>query len=201
MSKKKVIGITGSMGSGKSKVASFLAKHYPVLDCDQVNAQLLEKGEKGYSYLTQLPWIVLDEKEQIDKKKMAQEIFNNEKKKKIVENILHPLILDEMKIWISKQASGFVFIEVPLLFESQMEAYFDSIWCVVVSKEIAFERLFKYRNFTLEQAKERIDQQMSVEEKKKRSSFVIENNGSLKDLEEEIHKTLRKEEVLFVRNE
>ncbi len=193
MSKKKVIGITGSMGSGKSKVSSYLAKSYPVLDCDQVNAQLLKKGEKGYFYLTQLPWIALDEKGQIDKKKMAKEIFSDEKKKEKVENILHPLILDEMKTWISKQKSELVFIEVPLLFESQMEEHFDSIWCVVVSKDIALERLFQYRNYTYEQAQERIDQQMSVEEKKKRSTFVIENNGSLKELEEEIHKTLRRE--------
>ena len=201
LSKTKVIGITGSMGSGKSKVASYLSKQYPVLDCDQVNAKLLKKGEAGYFYLIQLPWIVLDAQGEIDKKKMAQTIFNDNTKKKKVESILHPLILVEMKRWISKQEAKFVFVEVPLLFESHMEDYFESIWCIVVSDKIALERLFNYRNFTYEQAKERISKQMSPKEKMERSTIIIKNNKSVEDLEIEIKKALKKEEDAIVRNE
>ncbi len=201
LSKKKVIGITGSMGSGKSQVASYLSKQYPVLDCDQVNAKLLRKGELGYFHLTQFPWIELDAKGEIDKKKMAQTIFHEDAKKEKVENILHPLILTEMKRWISKQESKLIFVEVPLLFESHMEEYFDSIWCIVVSNEIALERLYTYRNFTYEQAKDRISKQMSVKEKMQRSTIIIENNDSLKDLENEIQKALKKEADTLGRNE
>ena len=54
LSKKKVIGITGSMGSGKSEISRYLRKKYPVLDCDQVNADLLKKGNLGYQKLNDL---------------------------------------------------------------------------------------------------------------------------------------------------
>lgn len=87
------------------------------------------------------------------------------------------------------------------LFESHMEDYFESIWCIVVSDKIALERLFNYRNFTYEQAKERISKQMSPKEKMERSTIIIKNNKSVEDLEIEIKKALKKEEDAIVRNE
>ena len=68
---------------------------------------------------------------------MAQAMFQSPEKKAAVEAILHPLIQKAMEQWIQKQSISLIFIEVPLLFESHMEAFFDSIWCVVTSKEVA----------------------------------------------------------------
>ena len=68
LSEKKMIAITGSMGSGKSEVSKYVSQLYPVIDCDKINAHLLEKGEKGYHKLIQLDWVVLDKNGQIDKK-------------------------------------------------------------------------------------------------------------------------------------
>lgn len=201
LSKTKVIGITGSMGSGKSKASSFIRKLYPVLDCDQVNANLLNKGNLGYQELVQLDWIPLDSSQEIDKKEMASKMFQDANKKKTIESILHPLILNEMKEWISKQRSELAFVEVPLLFESHMENLFDSIWCVVVSDQIALERLSKYRNYTESQAKERLATQMPVGEKVKRSNLVLKNDGSLENLENQIQDAIGKEIQGFERND
>ena len=71
MSKKKVIGITGSMGSGKSEISRYLRKKYPVLDCDQVNADLLKKGNLGYQKLNDLHIVELDSNGEIIKERSS----------------------------------------------------------------------------------------------------------------------------------
>ena len=81
LSKKKIIGITGSIGAGKSKVAAYLRQTYPVLDCDKVNAQLLKKGNEGYKALRFLGWVPTLENQEIDKKGMAQAMFQSPEKK------------------------------------------------------------------------------------------------------------------------
>ncbi len=192
LSKKKVIAITGTIGSGKSKVSSILSKKYPVIDCDKINAKLLQKGEEGYNCLIQLPWIELDEKGEIDKKKMASKIFLNQNLKNDVENILHPLIFKKIEEWIKKQNSDLIFVEVPLLFEIQAQDRFDEVWCIVCDLDKALYRLQTYRNFTKEDAEARIHNQLDVDYKKKYSDVVIENNESIEELEKEIEKILKR---------
>ena len=92
MSKKKVIGITGSMGSGKSEISRYLRKKYPVLDCDQVNADLLKKGNLGYQKLNDLHIVELDSNGEIIKESLASYMFSNIEHRKQVEAILHPLM-------------------------------------------------------------------------------------------------------------
>lgn len=182
------------MGSGKSKVSSYLKKKYPVLDCDRVNANLLEKGEEGYQCLRSNRLVSLLPDGTIDKKALASKMFEDTVLKERVESILHPLIVKKMQEWIDRQDVSMVFVEVPLLFESQMENLFDSIWCVVASQETALHRLCTYRHFTTEQAKARLAFQMDPQQKMRRSSQVIFNDGTLEDLKQNIRKALKKEE-------
>lgn len=182
LSKKKVIAITGSMGSGKSQASCYISKFYPVLDCDKVNASLLEKGQEGYEKIAQLNWVVFDDQGNIDKKKMAFSMFQDINKKQEVEAILHPLIFDKIKQWTTHQNEALLFVEVPLLFEIKAQNKFDEIWCVYCDEKIAMQRLIQYRHFTFEEAKMRLDQQFSVSYKKENSDVCIENNGDLNDL-------------------
>ena len=193
LSKKKVIGITGSMGSGKSEVVSILKKKYPVIDCDKINAQLLEKGEEGYNQLIQLDWIVLDENKNIDKKEMASQMFASKSKKETVESILHPLIFERINQWVSIQSSPLVFVEVPLLFEIKAQSHFDRVWCVVCDEKTALNRLMTYRNFTIEQARARLAHQLDPAYKSALSDTVIENNGTLEQLEQKVLQAIERE--------
>lgn len=193
--KKKVIGITGSMGSGKSEVKRYISKSYPVLDCDWVNAKLLEKGQAGYHQLKKLGILKFDQEMNIDKVELAKYMFSNLEHKKLVENILHPLIFEYMENWIKEQSQELVFIEIPLLFEIQAQDSFDSIWCVVTSRDIALQRLQKYRHFTYEQAIARLNHQMDPEWKMKQSHVVLKNNGTKEELYQQIKGALKKEEV------
>ncbi len=186
LSEKKIIGLTGSMGSGKSTVASIIRERFPVLDCDEVNRNLLKKGNAGYEALLSNGLIFLDEEGEIDKKKMASAIFSDEDLRKKSESILHPLIFEEMEKWISEQRTPLIFIEMPLLFESSAQGHFDEIWCVISDSDIALERLQKGRNISPEEALARWKAQFDPEYKRAHSEVVIFNNGSLEELREQI---------------
>lgn len=193
LSKKKVIGITGSMGSGKSEVKRYLSNFYSVLDCDKVNAILLEKGQTGYEQLKKMGILEFDSDMNIDKEKLAKYMFSDNEHKKLVENVLHPLIFEYMNHWIKEQKDGLVFIEMPLLFEIQAQRNFDSIWCVVTDQSIALARLQEYRNFSYEQAIARLSHQMDPELKMKQSHIVLKNNGTKQELYTQIQEALQKE--------
>ena len=195
MSKKKVIGITGSMGSGKSEISRYLRNKYPVLDCDQVNADLLKKGNLGYQKLNDLHIVELDLNGQIIKESLASYMFSNEKHRKQVEAILHPLIFEQMHKWICEQESSIVFVEMPILFEISAQDHFDSIWCVVADLDVALSRLQTYRNFTREQALARLVSQMNPEEKMAKSDIVLQNNGTVEQLHKQIDEALKEEKV------
>ena len=193
LSKKKVIGITGSMGSGKSEISRYLAKKYPVLDCDHVNADLLKKGNLGYQKLNELHIVQLDAQKEIKKESLASYMFSKEENRKRVESILHPLIFEQMHTWIQEQESPIVFVEMPLLFEISAQDHFDSIWCVVADLDVALSRLQTYRNFTREQALARLVSQMNPEKKMAQSNIILYNNGTVAHLHEQIEDALKKE--------
>ena len=184
--KKKIIGITGSMGSGKSMVSSMIRKRFPVLDLDQVNRSLIEKGNKGYKALSRKLDIPFDKDRNIDKKVFSKRMFSDNEYKEKVERIIHPLILDEMKEWIDRHQDVLVFIEVPLLFETNMDVFFDEIWCVVCDEAIALQRLQTKRNYSLEEAKSRLACQYSPIIKLQQSDVVLYNNGTIEELEEQV---------------
>ena len=195
MSKKKVIGITGSMGSGKSEISRYLRNKYPVLDCDQVNADLLKKGNLGYEKLKEMNIVELDSNGEIIKESLATYMFSNEEHRKQVEAILHPLIFDEMHKWIHEQESLIVFVEMPILFEISAQEHFDSIWCVVADLDVALSRLQTYRNFTREQALARLVSQMNPEEKMAKSDIVLRNNSTVEQLHMQIEDALKEEKL------
>ena len=195
LSNQKVIAITGSMGSGKSKVSELLSLQYPVIDCDRINALLLQKGNAGYEQLIKKSYIQLLEDGQIDKVAMARCMFTDSQIKEEVEHILHPLIFARIDEWVQEQGKPCVFVEVPLLFEIQAQSHFDAVWCVVCDESIALERLQTYRHVSQEEAKRRLNTQMSVEEKKAKSDTILYNNGSIEDLEKQIQVELERLKV------
>lgn len=178
------IAITGTIGSGKSTVAAYLRdKGHFVFDCDEVNRALLNSD------------ILIDyfpecyENGLLNKKKLSSIVFNDEKKRLLLESIMHPLILERMEEE-SKKYDPF-FAEVPLLFEVNWDKYFDMILLVVVDEAIALNRLMN-RGLSIEESKQRIKNQMSIKEKIERSDVIIYNDFSLFSLYEKIDRWLSK---------
>lgn len=178
------IAITGTIGSGKSEVSKYLNNlGYDVFDCDKQNKDILDKY--GYNLLSYHFPDCFDNK-MLNKKKLADTVFNNKENKTILEAIMHPLILGRL---IGRN-DELLFAEVPLLFEANWQDYFDESLLIICDKQIALNRLIN-RGLSLMDADRRIASQMPVEEKIKKASRIIYNNGSLKQLHQEIDKYLK----------
>lgn len=181
MSERKVIGLTGTIGSGKSKVLEYLSASIPVIDCDSINRQLLEKDHPGYRALQKAGLLKTKADGTIDRQAMADALFTDPSRRKHMESILHPLIIDALRNWIEEQ-SGLCAAEVPLLFECHLESLFDEVWTVTCSDAIALARLQAFRQIDGKEAKRRLALQMKPEEKIARSTRVICNNGTVEEL-------------------
>ncbi|WP_318264416.1 dephospho-CoA kinase [Amedibacterium intestinale] len=191
----KKIGLTGVMGAGKSSVIEILKqKQIPVLDCDAINASLLEKGEEGYTQIiAHFGSGLLDDDGNINKQKLSHEIFKNPLKKTQAEKILHPLIQKRiMQILNDLKKERIVVVEVPLLFEVHWESFFDEVWVVACEEQVLLERLVKYRHVDKEEAKIRLSHQLSQDEKIKRGDVILWNNGNKNDLYQKICAILEK---------
>ncbi len=184
----RVIGLTGVMGAGKSTVIDILRKHkIPVLNCDEVNHQLLKKGEKGYLAITHyFGDSFLTKDKTIDIKKMSLFMFENAQHKQQIETLLHPLILSEIDACIHSMTTKLVVVEVPLLFEVGWEYVFDEIWVVACDQELLLQRLKQYRNIGKEDAQLRISYQLPQQVKIAKADYVLYNNTDKYDLEAQI---------------
>lgn len=188
----RTIGLSGTMGSGKSTVLSILGKHIPVTDCDSINRDLLQPGHAGYNELQKKGLLMTLPDGSVDTQGMSHRMFSEDPSyKKQVESILQKLILEEMKSWMKKQ-KGLCAIEVPLLFELNLQNLFDEVWCVTASRETALERLQNSRGVSRETALARLKHQTSPESKIAQSTRVITNDGDLADLEKETLACLEK---------
>ena len=197
--KKVVIGLTGGIGTGKSTVSQILKeKKFPVIDLDVISHEVIkfpkvvEKivenfGKEVLEYNNTGNWIV-------SREKLGRVIFGNRKKRLILNSVMHPEILRIMreKILECKKENKIIFVEIQLLFEVQWEKEFDYILLVSVEKETQIKRILSRDNRSKEEALSIINSQMSLDEKKKRSDYVIENDGNIQDLEKKVDDFLKK---------
>ncbi|MDO4198815.1 MAG: dephospho-CoA kinase [Erysipelotrichaceae bacterium] len=177
------IAVTGTIGSGKSAVCKYLnLKGYDVFDCDEVNRRLLNERANELLYSDFKDCFT---NSRLDKKKLSSIVFDCEEERIKLESIMHPEILKELL----ERKDDPLFAEVPLLFEAGWNIYFDESWLVVCDEDIAYERLLE-RGVENDEARRRIDVQMSVEQKIIRADRIIYNNGSKEDLYKEIDKLI-----------
>ena len=195
-----VIGLTGGIGTGKSTVARrLIEKGYPVIDTDIISKEIIEKEEIIIKINEELG-DVLDYNGKINRKKLGQIVFKDKKKLNVLNSIMHPIILNEMRKQINEKNKlhNIIIVDVPLLFEINIEKEFDLILLVYSTKEIQLKRIMERDNRTKEEALNIINSQMDLELKKKKSDYIFKNNNTLKDLYEEIDNVLEKLEKLVL---
>ena len=180
-----VIGITGSIASGKSTVAKLIAKRkYPLFSADKIVLNLYKK--KKFTNLL-IKKFKLNNKKKI-KNQIKLIIKKNKEKLKTLENIVHPLVRKEMNAFLKKKKNLLV-LEIPLLIESKLKRYFDSIIFVDAKKKLRLKRYLKRSNDkkTFETLNKR---QISPIIKKKLCDLIIYNNYSLAILKKNVKKII-----------
>ena len=152
---------------------------YKTISCDDINSQLLQREE----VTTRLSEILKIDKALFSRKVMADIIFNDKDKKEASERYLHEMIMNEVETFIkTNQQDSFVFVEVPLLFEVKWDKFFDYNILIYTDEKKIIDRLLASRDMTKQQIELRLANQMSVQQKKERANYSINNDGSKADL-------------------
>lgn len=172
------IAITGNIASGKSLFENYLKSlGFKVLCLDEVTKSLYENDKKFKEFL-------LKKFNTADKTKIAPVVFSNPVLKIELENFIYPLILNKMQeFFIENKNETFLFVSAAMLYEACFDKYFDKVVFVNADTETRLERLVKRNNISKDEALVRINSQGAIQGKIKRADFVIDNSGTLKDLE------------------
>ena len=190
MTKCKKIGLTGGIASGKTTVSDCFKKlGTQVIDADVISHEVTEPSGSAFEeILSEFGSEILDEKGLINRKKMRVIIFNDPSQKKILEEIIHPKVRDEMFQLINKSDNHYLIVSVPLLVETGMHQIMDRNLLVDCSEDTQIERLMHRDKITLNEAKAILKNQASRSDREKIADDLIvnENNVTLIELENEV---------------
>ena len=196
-----IIGLTGGIGTGKSTVSRKLRERgYPVIDLDVISREVIEYPEVINELIRNFGIEILESqnnisgKKSISRNKLRQTVFKEEKKVSVLNSIMHPPIVEEMRRQIEKLRKSYktVFVEVQLLFEAKLEKEFDIIVLVYADKKTQLERVLKRDGRSEGEVQQIINAQMDMTEKRRLSNYIIENNGDSEMLDLEIEKFIKK---------
>lgn len=172
------VGITGGIGSGKSIVAKILTViGFPVFDSD-TEAKLLMVNNRNV--IQQVKEVFGEEAyidKQLNRKYLADKIFNNEELKEQLNAIVHPAVRQEFEDWSNRQDSSLVFNEAAILFEIGRYKDFDYTILVTAPEELRIQRVIDRDKTTRKEVLKRMENQWKDEEKKALASFVINNDN------------------------
>ena len=182
------VGLTGSVASGKSTVAQLWSEAgIPVIRADDLARDVVAPGSDGLGkVLQEFGSDLLDADGSLNRAALRERAFRDPVRRQALEGILHPLIRERRDQWLEVQEKAgvpLVVAEIPLLFEAGLQKDFDLVVLVSAEREERLRRLVQIRNWTEEESARIMEAQMPDEEKMSRADFVLDNDGSLQDLE------------------
>ncbi|PID20317.1 dephospho-CoA kinase [Sporosarcina sp. P3] len=186
-----IIGLTGSIASGKSTVANMLReKGYPIVDADVIAREVVEPGSPLLKKIQQtFGEEVLREDGTLNRERLGAIIFGNEMKRQQLNELMHPAIRGRMvsqKEDYLTQGYQTVIMDIPLLFESKLQNYVEKIVVVSVTKPIQKQRLMARNELTEAEADARITSQLDMRIKEKGADAVIHNNDTVEETEKQL---------------
>ena len=186
MNQNRIV-ITGTISSGKSSLSDILRKKgYLVIDSDKINAKLLEKDQINYKEI--LSSRAFDEAFEdgiINKKILGEIIFNDPKKRELINKISHKNIISYINKEIENSKEKNVFIEIPLYFQMKEKFPCEYVWLVTANKDVQIKRLMARDNIDKDFAKKKINSQ-NFSLMKEKSDLIFDNSTSLDDLEKKV---------------
>jgi dephospho-CoA kinase len=189
------IGITGSIGTGKSTFAELLRKQGQiVLDADEIVKLTQEPSGSAYQkIINEFGKAILDKSGRIDRAELAKVVFSSKEKLEKLESIIHPevrLAVESHKNDHKQKKTKYLFYDVPLLFEKNMEKTFDLVVLVTSNQENQIKRIKLRNKWSDEEIKKRLAAQLPLSEKESRAHILINNDGDLDQLKSEAKKFL-----------
>lgn len=180
------IAIAGNIASGKTAVESFFReKGYDVIDTDKIAHEILVSHAAEIINVFDGEDVSTDGV--IDRKKLGAVVFSSYHARKMLENIVHPLIRQRLEeYFLAHGDEKVILVAIPLVFEAKMEDLFDKIIFVFADDETRLERLMARNNLSQEDAMRRINSQMSQFMKLEESDYVFHNNGTLENLKNQV---------------
>lgn len=171
------IALTGSIAVGKSSIFKNIKNIFKdrakYIDLDEITNLVYEdvnvKKFLNENFNTE------------NKKEISKIVFSDKEKLKVLSEFMHKKIIEFMDDEIKKSDKEYIFVDFPLLYEINFENFFDEVILVYANKEIQKSRLMKRNNLDEKDALKRINSQMDIEEKRKKTKYVINNEGSIED--------------------
>lgn len=172
----KVIGLTGGIGSGKTTVAEMFSElGVPVYIADTEAKKLTNSSNAIRAELIDLLGEETYLRGVLNRKFVADKIFNNKELLEAVNAIIHPRVAAHFKTWVSQQTNGYVIQEAAILFENGSYRNFDKIILVTAPKDLRIARVTSRDNASSAEVERRMNNQWNDDKKEKLADFVIEN--------------------------
>jgi len=189
-----ILGVTGGIASGKSTVSRMLEESgAPAVDFDALARQIVEPGKPAFKEIVALFGEgVLQSDGKLDRKKLAGIVFGDERKRRALENMTHPRIveafLDRVDEITQRDPHAILQAVIPLLFEVDLKHLVHKVLLVYIPREMQIERLMKRDGISREAAESILKAQLPIDEKVGYSDFVIHNEGTLEETRKQVEK-------------
>ncbi|NQX49336.1 dephospho-CoA kinase [Paenibacillus tritici] len=187
-----IIGLTGGIASGKSTVsAMFVRKGAALVDADVIAREVMLPGHPVLAAAVQaFGERILQPDGSLDRAVLGEIVFRDPEALKTLNNLTHPAIRrqikDRMYTLEQEDPQRLVIVDIPLLYESELDSLFDQIIVVYVPRRVQLARLMERNGMKLEQAEDRLRSQMDIELKRRKASHVIDNSGNLEATERQV---------------
>ena len=193
----KIIGVTGGVGAGKSTVLNYLEKRYgaKLILADLVGHEVMEPGHEAYEQVVKaFGQEIVSEDQTIDRKALGAIVFADEKKRMILNRIIHPAVRQEILRRLEEAELlhlSYVVVEAALFLEENYDAFCDETWYIYTDEKIRRQRLKESRGYSDERIDQIFRSQKTHEEFQKRCLFMIDNNGSEEETFRQIDRRMK----------
>ncbi len=188
MNKKIVLGLTGGITTGKSAaLAEFRRLGAVTLDCDRIARDVVKPGQPALTKIrAEFGNAVFTRRGTLNRKVMAEQIFFNPIKRRILERIVHPEVIRVLLRRVKSVERGIVVADIPLLFEARLKGLVDEVVVVYAPKNLQLKRLTQRNHLSAREAVSRIKSQWPIDRKRKLADHVLDNTRSPAELKRQI---------------
>ena len=190
----RILGLTGGIACGKSTISAYLKEFgLPVIDADECSRVVVEKGSIGLEKLTErFGNKILENDGTLNRKALGQIVFSDSEQLSLLNSVMEPLIREEISRRLNQENNAdLVVLDAPLLIEQHYDKICDFIMTIDVPKKIQLERLIERDNLSEDEAKSRIESQLSSRERNGFADVVIDSSGTVEQTRKQVIKWLK----------